>query len=256
MKSYKHSGAFGDLIYSLPIVKHLGGGDFYLHLNQIDWIGQHYYGSPPNPFHQGRLTQQDFEFMESFMLAQEYINNFIILDPQKDAITHNLDRFRPVFVGHPTNYIDIYSGVFGLNPDEARICSSTPWLTVPIPTKIEGRDIVINRTQRWIPNTPGGQWEQWHSQGYESRSVFVGLETEYTAFTQTTGWNIPWATTKDMLELASVIAGADTFIGNQSQCYALAVGLGVQNIRCEARVDMPLDRNECYFPGMSNITYF
>jgi hypothetical protein len=86
--------------------------------------------------------------------------------------------------------------------------------------------------------------------------VFVGLEAEHAAFTQATGWNIPWFATKDMLELAEVIAGADTFIGNQSQCYALAVGLGVQNIRCEARVDMPLDRNECYFPNMANISYF
>jgi hypothetical protein len=256
MKSYKHSGAFGDLIYSLPVVKHFGGGDFYLHLNQIDWIGQHYYGSPPNPFHQGRLTEGDFEFMKSFMLAQKYINSFEILDPQKDAITHNLDRFRPVFVGHPTNYIDIYSSVFGLSEQDARTCSGTPWLTVPTHTTIEGRDIVINRTQRWIPNTPGGQWAQWRDQGYETRAVFVGLEDEYSAFGQATGWNIPWVTTKDMLELASVIAGADTFIGNQSQCYALAVGLGVQNIRCEARVDMTLDRNECYFPNMGNITYF
>jgi hypothetical protein len=256
MKSYKHSGAFGDLIYSLPMVKHFGGGDFYLHLNQIDWIGQHYYGAPPNQFHQGRLTEGDFEFMESFMLAQSYINGFEILNPNTHAITHNLDRFRPVFVGHPTNYIDIYSGVFGLNPDEARICASTPWLTVPEPTKLEGRDIVINRTQRWIPGTPGGQWAEWQTQGYETRAVFVGLEAEYAAFTQTVGWNIPWVTTKNMLELASVIAGATTFIGNQSQCYALAVGLGVPNIRCEARVDMPLARNECYFPNMDNVTYF
>lgn len=194
--------------------------------------------------------------MESFMLAQDYINSFAVLDPKTDAISHNLDRFRPVFVGHPTNYIDIYSGVFGLNPDEARLCSSTPWLTVPEPTILEGRDVVINRTQRWIPPTPGGQWAQWQEQGYEARAVFVGLEAEYAAFTQAVGWNIPWVTTKDMLELAKVIAGASTFIGNQSQCYALAVGLGVQNIRCEARVDMPLDRNECYFPNMGNVTYF
>jgi hypothetical protein len=256
MKSFKHSGAFGDLIYSLPIAKHFGGGDFYLHLNQIDWIGQHYYGSPPNPFHQGRLTQGDYEFMKPFMLAQEYINSFEVLDPKIHAITHNLDRFRPVFVGHPTNYIDIYSGVFGLNEQDTRTCSSTPWLTVPNPKTTEGRNIVINRTQRWIPGAPGEQWAKWKSQGYEDRAVFVGLAEEHTEFYKATGWNIPWVTTKNMLELAEVIAGADTFIGNQSQCYALAVGLGVKDIQCEARVDMPLDRNECYFPNMDNITYF
>ena len=37
MKTFKHSGTGGDLLYSLPLVKYLGGGEFYLHLNQIDW---------------------------------------------------------------------------------------------------------------------------------------------------------------------------------------------------------------------------
>ena len=59
-----------------------------------------------------------------------------------------------------------------------------------------------------------------------------------------------------MLDLANVIAGADTFIGNQSSALALAIGLGVANIHCEARTDMPLTRNECYFPRMTNVAYF
>jgi len=58
-----------------------------------------------------------------------------------------------------------------------------------------------------------------------------------------------------MLELAEVIAGAESFVGNQSQAYALAVGLGVADIVLEARVDMPLARNECYFPKFPNIRY-
>jgi hypothetical protein len=97
MKRFKHSGAVGDLIYSLPVVKHFGGGEFYLHLNQIDWIGKHYYGSAPNPFHQGRMTQTDFEYMQGFMEAQTYITKFATMKSDTE-ITHNLDRFRPVFV--------------------------------------------------------------------------------------------------------------------------------------------------------------
>jgi len=95
--NFKHSGAFGDLIYSLPMVKHFGGGGFYLHLGQLNWIGQHYYGSAPQEFHQGRLTLQDFDFMKSFMEAQDYISHFEILDASRTEITHNLDRFRPPF---------------------------------------------------------------------------------------------------------------------------------------------------------------
>jgi hypothetical protein len=255
MKTFKHSGALGDLIYSLPIVKHFGPGEFYLHLNQMDWIGQHYYGAKPTAFHQGRMTQGDFEYMKTFMEAQQYITKFDVLDPKTTEITHNLDRFRPVFVGHPANYIDIYSNVFGLDKEDATVAATQPWLTVPTPVKIPGKTTVINRTRRWIPPTPGPAWAQLKEQ-IEHQSVFVGLEDEYRAFCQDTGWDIPFHPTGDMLALASVIAGAECFVGNQSQAYALAVGLGVEEIYCEARVDMPLERNECYFPLRTNIQYF
>jgi hypothetical protein len=255
MKQFKHSGALGDLIYSLPIVKHFGPGEFYLHLNQMDWIGQHYYGALPTPFHQGRMTQGDFEYMKTFMEAQEYITKFDVLDPKVAEITHNLDRFRPPFVQHPTNYLMLYSEVFGLTLDEAKAVSSQPWLTVPKPKRIEGKTTVINRTRRWIPPTPSGAWDELKSQ-VEDSALFVGLPDEYQAFRKETGWDIAHYATDNMLDLASVIAGAEIFVGNQSQAYALAVGLGVPEIWCESRVDMPLERNECYFPLMTNIQYF
>jgi len=249
---FKHSGAFGDLIYSLPTVKYFGGGEFYLHLNQIDWIGQHYYGSPPNPFHQGRMTQADFEYMQSFMEAQTYITKFGVMTPQTE-ITHNLDRFRVPFVGHPGNYVDIYSDVFGITDKDT--VRNTPWLTVPNPRPIEGRRVVVNRTQRWIPPRPGSQWDKWKRRGIERDAVFVGLPHEYEEFRKTIGWDIPHYVCETMLDLAEVIAGAEMFIGNQSQALALAIGLGV-HVNCERRLDMPIERNECYFPGNPNIGYF
>ena len=255
MNKFKHSGAFGDLIYSLPIVKHFNGGEFYLHLNQIDWIGQHYYGSPPNPFHQGRMTQQDFEYMKSFMLAQSYITKFDIMR-QDTEITHNLDKFRLPFVGHPGNYIDIYSSVFGLNESAALTARSTAWLTVPEVRQIKNRPVVINRSLRWIPGSPGKQWNIWQQEGMEDQAIFVGLPEEHAAFQKATKWTIPHISTNSMLEVAELIAGSEKYIGNQSQGLALAIGLGVKEINCEARVDMPLERNECYFPDMINIKYF
>jgi hypothetical protein len=256
MKRFKHSGAAGDLIYSLALMKHFGGGEFYLHLNQIDWIGQHYYGSKPAPFHQGRMTPKDFEFMQEFMLAQDYISKFEPLDLQTTEITHNLDRFRPLFVGHPGNYVDIYATAFGItDPAVQKSIRTTPWLTVPELHKTEGRDVVINRTARWLPNSRSDQWTRWRTGGMEARAVFVGLSEEYSKFCEDTGWDIPWVKTNNMLELASIIAGAKLFIGNQSQALALAVGLGIPYY-CEARQDLPLERNECYFPNQPDGNYF
>ena len=36
MKSYKHSGTFGDLIYSLSVVKKMGGGFIDLAMGNIE----------------------------------------------------------------------------------------------------------------------------------------------------------------------------------------------------------------------------
>jgi hypothetical protein len=260
MNTYKHSGAFGDLIYSLIVPKFTGGGEFYLHLNQLEWIGQHYYGSPPAEFHKGRLNEKDFEFMKPFMEAQDFITKFDVLDPKSTEISHNLDRFRPLFVNHPCNYLDLYADIFGLyniNADVTRQIKAEGWLTVPTPRTIENRPVVINRTDRWVPTQLAKHWDHWkNTKGWEDHAIFVGLEEEYARFRQLTGWTIPWQKTEDMLELAEYIAGAKCFIGNQSQCLALAVGLNVPDIRCEYRRDMPLERNECYFNQRTHIEYF
>lgn len=255
MNAYKHSGAMGDLIYSLAIAQELGVGDFYLHLNQLDWVGRHYYGVEPAPFHQGRMTQQDFEYMESFMQAQPYINEFEVLRDQE--VTHNLDRFRPLFVGHPTHYLDVYNQAFGIEGAARDRVLTTPWVHVPEPIQVKGRNVVVNRTQRWLPPELSPEWNDWREQGIDAQSLFVGLPNEFEEFKKATGWTqIEYYPTQTMLELASVLAGADMFIGNQSQCYALAVGLNLTRILLETRRDLPITRNECYFPAKTQIEYF
>lgn len=256
MKKFKHSGSTGDLIYSLALMKHFGGGELYLHLDQINWIGKHYYYvSTPDPFHQNHMNQQDWEFMREFMLAQDYIKDFRILD-NKTEITHNLDRFRPLFVGHPGNYVDIYCTAFGIHdPNTQKTIRTNPWLTVPNPKVIDNRTWVINRTERWIPRQLSTKWNEWREDGAEERSIFVGLPKEYEIFKNTIGWDIPFQSTENQLELASIIAGSQMFIGNQSQALALAIGLG-KAFWCEARQDLPMERNECYFPNQPNGNYF
>lgn len=256
MNSYKHSGTLGDLIYSLPIVKHTGGGKFYLHLNQIDWIGKNFYGAEPNPFHQGRMTMKDFLFMEPFMKAQSYITGFEPLDPRTAEITHNLDKFRAPFVGHPGNYVDLYANCFGIfDPTEQMLLRTTPWITVPNPKKVEGKPIVINRTARWVPNERSPVYDQWIKDGVIDEAIFIGLPEEHKAFEAFIGHPIQYQPCKDLLEVAEYIAGADKFVGNQSVALSIAIGLG-KEFYCEARKDLPMERNECYFPAQPGGEYF
>jgi hypothetical protein len=256
MKTYKHSGTLGDLIYSLPIAKYYGRGIFYLHLNQINWIGKHYYGAAPSPAHQGKMTVEDYDFLKPLLLAQDYIEDFSILDPNKHEITHNLDRFRPLFVGHPGNYVDIYASAFGIkDPEIKKQLRQTPWISVATPKKYKDKTVVINRTSRWLPKTLNEKWKEWERLGYQDRSVFIGLAQEHEEFQQITGWRIPYQKTDNALDVAEYIAGSDVFIGNQSFALSLAIGLG-KPYWCELRQDLPLTRNECYFPKQSGGNYF
>lgn len=253
-KRFKHSGTLGDLIYSMPIMKHFGGGEFYLHLNQIDWIGQHYYSSQPDPFHQGRMTQKDYEFMYSFMAAQDYVTDFQTLRAQTE-ITHNLDRFRTAFVGHPGNYVDCYADTFGIHdPQTQESLRNTAWLTTPNLIKESDRPYVLNRTARWTDPDARASYDHLREQ-VESQCMFVGLPDEYTQFLKFSGWRLPYYECGDMLELAQVIGGCEQFIGNQSVALSLAIGLGVA-WACETRKDLPLERNECWFPDHPNGEYF
>ena len=248
MKSFKHSGTMGDLVYSLALMKNQGGGDFYLHMNNIDWIASKYYNTRPLPFHQGRMNQQDFDFMKDFMLAQEYITDFQAFVPNQTNITDDLDKFRPLFVGHPGNYVDIYASIYGIkDPNALASLRNNPWLSVPNPKVLDGIEFIVNRTERWVNPNPHYAYAQWKGEGVDLKSVFVGLKSEYDRFISQTGWRCEFYPTTNMLELAEVIAGAEHFVGNQSQCLAMAIGLGTPWI-CEARQDLPKERNECYFP--------
>jgi len=257
MNTFKHSGTFGDIIYGLSIMKHFGGGEFYLHLGQVDWITQHYYGSATDPFHKGKMTQKEFEFMRSFMEAQEYVTKFDVLDPQKIEITHNLDRFRPLFVGHPANYIKTYCMAFGITDDKVvdQIIEG-PWVTVPNPTPIPNKPYVINRSARgFAPPGCNPAWTKWREEGVDKEAVFVGLPEEYEAFKKLTGWDLDYHPTKTMLELAEVIAGCEQFIGNISVALSIAQALRVPYL-FEARGDLPIERGESYFAKHENGGYF
>lgn len=250
MATFKHSGVFGDLLYSLPVMRRLGGGHFYLHLDRINWIGQHYYGHPPHNLHQGRMNQTDLEYMRDFMLAQDYVNGFDAL-PAGIDVTYDLDRFRDIFVYHPANYIAIYAFTFGIV--DCYNLWMEPWLSVPEPKRVART--IFNRTERSLPTRLSAKWQQWRDEGIEQDAVFVGLDHEYELFRQRIGYDVPHYPTATMLELASVIAGAETYIGNQSQALALAQGLGV-TYHAELRPDLPIERNECYFPGQPRSNYF
>jgi ribonucleotide reductase alpha subunit len=79
MTTFSHSGTHGDLIYSLNITKKLGGGDFYLRLNNMDEMARRTFG--PNATagdHAGEMTERQFHGLTDFMMSQDYIKSWNI----------------------------------------------------------------------------------------------------------------------------------------------------------------------------------
>jgi hypothetical protein len=194
MQVFGHSGDLGDIIYSLPAIKALGGGRLIL----FDSPGKTAHGM--NPAKVDRLRP--------LLEQQDYIESVEWSDVRVET---NLNGFRDHH--HHGNLADMHLATHGL---EWRHRVS-PWLFVdPKPVA----KVVVQRSLRYGGNFP---WRE-AVEVYGKDAVFVGFKDEHEEFCSKFG-DIPHYDAKDFLELAQVIAGSEWFIGNQSSPLAVAHGL-------------------------------
>lgn len=257
MKSYRHSGTLGDLIYSLSIVKKLANDDvdFKIALHNIEnCVSQ--YGYRPDevdPAHKGRFTKVDAELLRPLLERQSYIKQVSTWSRGDAAPDVDLDLFRgTLFRGFEGNYVQAYHIAFGLPFTMADY--DTPWLDAD---PIRVKPIVVSRTPRYRGTEPDASAT--HAQmaidgQLEHNGIFVGTEAEHKDYVKTTGINIEHFKVSHFLDLANVIAGADLVIANQNFVYSLAIGLGKQTVLETIKIK-PLQNNECFFPR-SNCQYF
>lgn len=247
---YKHSGTFGDLIYSLSVIKKIGKGVFAVALNSIEETVAKYGYRPDevDTMHRGRFTVDDYNILEPLLRRQSYINDVIICNGEHDI---DLDRFRGVlFRGFEGNYVEAFYKTFNL-PFTPQVLYE-PWLEAD-PKKIA--PVIINRTFRYRCPDGTGTWQNLLEQANIAQNgMFVGNQDEHTDFVKITGFKIDRYIIKDFKELADVIAGADLFMGNQSAAYSIAMGLGKSSVLETIKIK-PLRNNECYFPR-DNCQYF
>jgi hypothetical protein len=206
-KTFKHSGDMGDIIFSLPTIRALGGGILCLDPN-----GGH--GDPMFIWAdktRTRLTAKSIEAMAPLLLRQPYIKEVRFW--KGEPVDYDLDQFRRHV--QLNNLSDSHLAAFGLPTTER----NAPWLAVDDPITIEGKTIVISRTVRCHGNH--AFWELALTQ-IKDVCVFVGYPKEHEIFVYTFGHDVPYFPTPDVMTLARVIAGAQQFIGNQSLSHALA----------------------------------
>jgi hypothetical protein len=258
MKTYKHSGTLGDLIYSLSVVKKMAvenNAMFLVALNNIEnCVSQ--YGYRPDevaPEHRGRFTFNDYKWLSPLLRHQSYIaevGTWTQGTPEPDV---DLDRFRgTLFRGFEGNYVQAYHIAFGL-PFRLEDFD-TPWLEAPA---IKTKPIVVSRTARYRSTEPEAtaiHMQMALDADLENNGIFVGTEAEHQEYVGTTGVKIPYRAVNDFLELAGIVAGADLIVSNQNFVYSLAMGLGKDTVLETIKIK-PLQNNECFFPR-KNCQYF
>lgn len=253
MKTYKHSGTLGDLIYSLYMVKKMGGGLYQVALENIENCVAKYGYRPEDvdPQHKGRFTFRDYEMLRPLLKRQSYINEVGTWTPGTPDPDVDLDHYRSVlyrtFEGNILQAYHIAFDVPFMMTDY-----DTPWLEAD---EIETKPIVVSRSARYRP--PNGE-EGWRGivadANLEENAIFVGTPKEHADFVKTFGIAIEYRPVNDFLELASIINGAELFVGNQGFAYSMAIGLGKSTV-LEINKLVPMTMNECFFPR-TNCQYF
>lgn len=198
MRNFIHSGDLGDVIYSLPTVRALGGGKMHLH-DRPGVVTGHGMGLD-------RVCA-----IRSLLQAQPYV---VTQDHVGEWIDLNAFRFMG-FDLHRQNLADNYLIANGL-PTSHR---DTPWLRA---SECFYEPVVISRSARY--HKPGFPWRR-IVERMGQFAVFVGTPAEHTAFVQEFG-SVRYAHTRTLLEAAEIINASELFIGNQSCPLAIAHGLG------------------------------
>lgn len=207
-KHFLHSGSLGDIIYSLPTIRAMGGGT--LHVKRA-------------LFHAG---YDQFTASERLLRCQPYLHDVLPYPAQYDQFQHD-----------PNIHLDHDLDVARLQPNRSRVhiikrhldamgvqlvSWRDPWLTVPSPP-VDWFYSLIHVTPRYRERSRV-DWAVIR-QLIPEPVFFIGFKHEHEAFEQFAG-PIPYLPTRDLLDMARAIAGADALYCNQSVGLTLAQGLG------------------------------
>jgi len=205
-KVFHHSGDLGDIIYGMAAMASVGGGVIFLSPNGIGDTRQ-------------KMSPKVFENIEPLLAEQPYVWRACFTNLKVQSSDYDLNEFRKVIPVEPRNF-----SLFQMHQKAARSNwpEDRPWLVVKNQVIISEKPIVINRSQRYLNND--FPWLKLVKK-YGSNMSFIGSRNEHIDFIKRFG-DVDYFPTENLLEAARIISGAKVFIGNQSCCMAIALGLG------------------------------
>ena len=256
--TFLHSGACGDVIASLSIVKEICERESARALLILDPTG----GMKCNDPELNRLiTMQTQELGYKFSEGQiNFIKPLIEFQPYiakvelwnealQVQIDYNLNKMRYMLQDREVlsrtnqNIEFLYQAAFGLKERY-----NAPWLFVDEPKQF-GKDILIARSTRY---QSAHLWFAIRFKQLKDNSAFIGTKFEHEVFENAILFRPDFLDCKNSaLEAARYIAGSKLFIANGTLLYWIGVGLGHPQIINEMGVDIPTT----YYKNSKNISF-
>lgn len=215
MKTFKHNGKCGDVIFSLPTIEALGGGILYLPES-----------TPDNCPHLFSNLKELLELQPYIKEVREYPSGLSYGEKAPGIhIDYDLDDARKQPGKGVVHIVKRYMDAFGVNKSRWK----EPWLKVNGDSGMSGQYTLISYTRRHILNEQTGMqsrvdWKQ-VDQSIEGMKLFIGTAEEFEYYLAHIGDACHFIT-ENAHELAFIVKGAKAIYCNQSLVLALAQSLG------------------------------
>lgn len=219
MREYIHGGKLGDIVFSIPAFRR-SGCDVYTLL----------VSGRPGDLHcdAGAIIG---------LLGAQAINVRVlrgggvrVADPgwvDGDLFKRRLLETRTFDRRRRLNNVERHLRAIGVSDE----FSAGGWLSVR-PRREAG--VVFVRSARYRPVVPAVEWRSM-VQASAGDNLFLGTLAEFGDFLREFRVRLPYVGTRDYLDAARIIAGADYVVTNQTGLQAVTVGLGIPHVleRCE-----------------------
>jgi glycosyltransferase involved in cell wall biosynthesis len=229
---FHHSGDLGDVIYSLPFIKKLGGGVLVLTPN-------YYKMDIRCP-----MTYDKAMTIRELLKKTPYLYDIQFSLTKPVDVDYDLNDFRKIFTKWGEGRFSekeveqvrripltqLYRQC--IDPKINVDFDQSEWLNFDKKV-VDGKPIVVNRTERYHnKNFP------WKSivNDYCNQIIFVGTSKEHSLFVEEFG-HVDYYKTDRMIDLANILSGGKLFIGNQSFPYSLVEGMKLNSIQ-ETSIDL------------------
>jgi hypothetical protein len=209
IRTFKHSGNLGDIIYALPTIMALGGGVLYIASGAYPPLIS---DEAPHPY---PVSSEAVDQMVALLKNQPYLQD--VRPYQGETIDYDLDRFREHVVHDPALW-RVHLAYWHLRTFHVPFDLCQPWLFNMTPNRIN--DIVVTYSAINATHSVLSNWRA--LEDYLDKCIFLGFENEYDEFKKYTGLEINFFKVKNIVDLARIIKGSRLFIGNQCFGFALA----------------------------------